>query len=216
LCRDASWLATIIATAFGVALVFSDLLLWPRSLYLLPYVLIVGGLSFMYLRRVGFTLRDLTHNWPAGIAVAAAASYFVIGSLDRFPISARPEGVALAVSLAWVGVIYGLVDALPLNVLPVLLARDLVTLDNRAPWLNGTVRGLVALAISSGGALVYHLGYSEYRGAGMIAPVLGNALITATFVVSGSPLAPLVTHVAMHIAAVLHGMETVPQLPPHY
>ncbi len=83
---DAVWLATIAAAAVvGIALVFSILLHWPRSLYLVPYVLIVGGLSLLQLRRIGFAWRDLAHNWVAGLAVAAAASYFVIGSLDRYP-----------------------------------------------------------------------------------------------------------------------------------
>lgn len=208
-------LAAVIAGAAGVALVFSDFLHWPRSLYLLPYVFIAGGLSFIHLRGVRFTLGDLGHNWRTGLAVAAAASYFVIGSLERYPMSARPEGVALAVSLAWVGVVYGLVDAVVLNVLPVLLAREIAASCKLAPWLKVSIEGLAALLISSAAALIYHLGYSEFRGANLIAPVLGNALITAAFIVSGSPLAPLITHVAMHVAAVLHGMESVPQLPPH-
>jgi hypothetical protein len=153
----------------GFAFVFSDLLHWPRSLYLFPYVLIVGSLSFIHLRRIGFTLRDLLHSWPAGLAVAAAASYFVIGSLDRYPVSERPEGVALLVSLAWVGVVYGLVDAMLLNVTPVLLARDLATSRNHAPWLRAAIGGVVALLVSSAAALVHHFGYSEFRGVGMLA-----------------------------------------------
>jgi hypothetical protein len=178
-------------------------------------VLIVGGLSLLHLRRIGFAWRDLARNWVTGLAVAAAASYFVIGSLDHYPVSARPEGAALIASLVWVGIAYGLVDALVLNVFPVMLARGLA-LDGHGPWLKAVLQGLIAILISAGVTLLYHLGYSEFRGWSIVAPVFGNVLITATFIVSGSPLAPLVTHVAMHIGAVLHGMETVPQLPPHY
>jgi hypothetical protein len=32
---------------------------------------------------------------------------------------------------------------------------------------------------------------------------------------AGNPLPALIPHVAMHLAAVLHGMESVVQLPPH-
>jgi hypothetical protein len=31
-----------------------------------------------------------------------------------------------------------------------------------------------------------------------------------------SPIAAIGAHAAMHVASVLHGMETVHQLPPHY
>jgi hypothetical protein len=114
-----------------------------------------------------------------------------------------------------VGIAYGLLDALLLNILPVTLARGVASAGH-GPWVKTVAQGLVALLISAGVTLLYHLGYSEFRGWSILAPVFGNVLITATFIVSGSPLAPLVTHVAMHIGAVLHGMETVPQLPPHY
>jgi hypothetical protein len=145
---------------------------------------------------------------------ANAAIPEVIGSLDRYPVSARPEGAALIASLVWVGIAYGLLDALLLNILPVTLARGVASAGH-GPWVKTVAQGLVALLISAGVTLLYHLGYSEFRGWSILAPVFGNVLITATFIVSGSPLAPLVTHVAMHIGVVLHGMETVPQRPPH-
>jgi hypothetical protein len=46
--------------------------------------------------------------------------------------------------------------------------------------------------------------------------VVGNAIITSSYLLTGSPLAAILFHVAMHVAAVLHGMETTLQLPPHY
>jgi len=46
--------------------------------------------------------------------------------------------------------------------------------------------------------------------------VVGNAIITSSYFLTGSPLAAILSHVAMHVTAVLHGMETTLQLPPHY
>jgi hypothetical protein len=46
--------------------------------------------------------------------------------------------------------------------------------------------------------------------------LLGNTIITLTFIISGNPIAAVISHTAMHIAAVIRGPETTLQLPPHY
>lgn len=46
--------------------------------------------------------------------------------------------------------------------------------------------------------------------------MVGNAIITSSYLLTRSPLAAILSHVAMRVAAVLHGMETTLQLPPHY
>jgi hypothetical protein len=40
--------------------------------------------------------------------------------------------------------------------------------------------------------------------------------MTLAFLLSGNPLGALISHPAMHVAAVLRGPETTIQLPPHY
>jgi hypothetical protein len=62
----------------------------------------------------------------------------------------------------------------------------------------------------------YHLGYPEYRGVGLFGPVIGNSSMTLGYLITNNPLAAVVSHIAMHIASVLHGPATVVQLPPHY
>lgn len=47
-------------------------------------------------------------------------------------------------------------------------------------------------------------------------PLIGNGVLTVGYLLTGSPVTPLVGHVLMHAAAVLHGAETTAQLPPHY
>lgn len=213
--RNLAWLLVIGITAFAVPFAFSSILHWPRPVFLVPYLLVIGGETLLYLRWVGFGLRDLAYHWPAGLGLALAASAFVVLSLERYPASPAPEGLDLVSSLAWLGIAYGTVDALLLNVFPVLVARSLGFAAFGRPWLRASLRGAAALVISAVLSLVYHLGYAEFRGPSVASPVFGNVLITATYVASGNPLAPIITHVAMHIGAIEHGIETVPQLPPH-
>ena len=77
-------------------------------------------------------------------------------------------------------------------------------------------RVLIALGASLLVTAAYHPGYQEFRGPAVIQPLIGNALLTLGFLLTGSPAAAIVGHVIMHAAAVVHGMETTVQLPPHY
>ena len=62
----------------------------------------------------------------------------------------------------------------------------------------------------------YHLGFTEFRGPTLLQPLIGNAVVTAGYLLTGSPLAAILAHVIMHGAAVFQGMEGTVQLPPHY
>ena len=57
---------------------------------------------------------------------------------------------------------------------------------------------------------------TEFQGDAIMQPLIGNAIITLGYLLTANPITPIVAHVAMHIAAVLWGMETTVQLPPHY
>jgi membrane protease YdiL (CAAX protease family) len=60
------------------------------------------------------------------------------------------------------------------------------------------------------------MGFREFQGPQLVLPVLGGALTTVAYLLSGSIVAPILAHVMMHAAAVLHGAATTVQLPPHY
>jgi hypothetical protein len=62
----------------------------------------------------------------------------------------------------------------------------------------------------------YHLGYAEFQGPQVIAPTIGNGILSAGYLLTNNPLASVVGHIAMHVASVMHGSETTVQLPPHY
>jgi hypothetical protein len=123
--------------------------------------------------------------------------------------------VNLAWALLWDGGLYGIIDALLLNILPVLIvygARSAGELRNPAARWRW---GLSALLASTFITAAYHLGFTEFRGPTLVAPLIGNAIVTLSYLASGSPIAALLSHAVMHGAAVLQGMATTVQLPPH-
>jgi membrane protease YdiL (CAAX protease family) len=108
------------------------------------------------------------------------------------------------------------VDAIILAILPVLALYG-----TRSADAVRSARGRLSAAAAAliGSALItaaYHLGFREFQGPQLALPVLGGVLTTLTYLVSGSIAAPIVAHVVMHAAAVLHGAATTVQLPPHY
>lgn len=111
-----------------------------------------------------------------------------------------------------------LIDALLLSVLPVLATWQGFSALGWTTSLPGKILvGVIAILASLLVTIVYHLGYPEYRVAGgVFGPTIGNGAMTLGYVLTTNPIAAIFSHIAMHIAGVLHGPATVIQLPPHY
>ena len=115
------------------------------------------------------------------------------------------------------GLIYGLVDGLFLTVLPIAATWQAFTLlgwTNRWPGRIGA--GILALLASLFVTATYHLGYPEFQSVALFGPLVGVGVMSVAYLLSRSPLAPVLSHIAMHGAAVLFGLATAIQLPPHY
>ncbi|NMG38820.1 hypothetical protein GRZ55_06130 [Chelativorans sp. ZYF759] len=208
------WIAIAAAVGFAVPAVFSTWLQLERGLFLIPYVLIVGAFVAYFFRTSGVRPSLFANRWALGLVGAAFFGFYVVQNVVGQPGSEAPAGVELAWALLWFGVVYGLVDALFLNVLPVLFVGALG--NARSSRTDLALRGLLGIVASALIAGAYHFGFAEFQGLSLLAPVFGNSLLTLSFVLTRSPLAPIGAHIAMHIAGVLHGMESVVQLPPHY
>jgi hypothetical protein len=213
--RSATWLALASLIGFVVPAVFSMGLRWERALFLIPYVGIAGAFLAVYFRRQPISFKDFVGHWPSALIAVAAAAFLLIRNIQGQPTSAVPEGVQLVVALLWVGLTYGVIDGMLLNVMPV-LAVQRIWFAEPTPRRERLIRGLLALAASVLVTVVYHAGYREFHGPAMLSVIIGNAIITSAYLLTGSPLTAVATHVLMHIAALLHGMETTLQLPPHY
>lgn len=76
-------------------------------------------------------------------------------------------------------------------------------------WIAGVGGGLVIGALLARQLLAQP---ASARAAGLA--LAGH--LTFAYLLTGNPLAAIIAHVRMHGAAVIHGMGTTMQLPPHY
>jgi hypothetical protein len=212
------WILSASFLGFGVASIFAGLLKLPRNLYLLVYIPVVAAFFFLFIVTNGISLNEiLSYNWYWGVIGALLAGAFVIKNVYSQPSSRRSTGLALLTDITWPGLVYGLIDALFLSVIPVLAVRIALTdpfwTHN---WVGKICFGFIGLLASFFVTTAYHLGYPEFRGKKVLWPNIGNGVLSLAFILTMNPLAAILPHMAMHVAAMIHGKETTGQVPPHY
>jgi hypothetical protein len=210
------WIFAAALLGFTSAALLASMLGLPRDVFVGFHAAIVAGFCVGFLRIERIDPRvQLRRRWLAGLLVGALAGALLARTVLLQPASPRPAGGALAWALLWDGGLYGLADALLLSVVPVLAvygSRPADELRNPAArWRGGLAALLASLFITA----AYHFGFTEFRGSALVAPLIGNGIVTLSYLASGSPVAALLSHAVMHSAAVLHGMATTAQLPPH-
>jgi len=203
---------------FAISGFFAGVLQLPRAIFLLPYVAIAPGVFYAYVRWSGVNVRRAAlHHWVWGLVGALAAGAFVVSNVLSQPASPAPVGLELVGALLWLGVVYGTVDALFLSILPMMATwQGCSKLGWTRHWPGRIVAGILALVASILVTAAYHLGYPEYRSGGLMGPVIGNSVMSLASLLTMSPIAAVFSHIAMHVTAVLQGVETTVQLPPHY
>jgi hypothetical protein len=213
-----AWVVGVAIVGFAVPAVFVGALHVSRAVFVLPYVAATAALLYLYVRWDGVDVSArVRHNWIWGVIGAIVAGAFVVSNVFNQPASAAPGNIELVGAILWLGVVYGATDALLLSVLPLFVAwQALAGLGWTHRWYGRVVSGTLALCASLIVAASYHLGFPEYRNASLIAPIVGNGVMSVASLLTVSPVAAIGAHIAMHIAAVLHGAETALQLPPHY
>jgi hypothetical protein len=212
------WIAAAGLLGFAISSVFACFLRLPRNIFLLPYVGLSSLFLYAYLKWSGLSaLALIWRHWVWGLVGAILLAAFTIKNILSQPASARAQGFGLGFDLLWSGVIYGLMDALLLSVLPVLASWQAFSLLNwTTNWPGKFLVGGLGILASLFVTVAYHLGYPEYRGQGLSGPVIGNTMMTLGYLITTNPLAAILSHIAMHIAGVLRGPASVVQLPPHY
>jgi hypothetical protein len=212
------WVLTAAVGSMMVAAVFAGLLQLPRNVYLIPYVVLMGAFLYSYVRWAEVDLRQHVREhrlW--GLFAGVLLSIFTVQTVLMQPRSPMPQGGELLLALAWLGVIYGAMDGLLLSVLPVYATRQACTLLGWTErWPGRLAAAVLALLASMLVIGAYHLGYPEFRGPQVLLIMAGVGVQTLGYIVTHSPIAPLISHIAMHVTAVLYGLQTVSQLPPHY
>lgn len=212
------WLIGAVLVGFLVSFVFADVLSVPRPWFVLAHTVVSGAFLAGYTAWTGLNLKRLfVGNWRLGLAAAVVASAFAIQFVLSSPDSPRPEGFELVWAVLWLGVVYGAADALFLTVLPVYAVSSIgFELDWAGSWPGRIGTGLLALLASALVTAAYHLGFPEFQGPQLAQPLIGNTLFSLAYLLSASPTAPVVAHVGMHIAAVVHAYGTSIPLPPLY
>lgn len=211
------WIVGACILGFSITAFFSSWLRLSRDLFLIPYVgLAVAFLAAFFLLNAIDVSVLLSENWAWGAAVGVILAVLLVFSVRSQPPSQGPKGAYLVFEIIWAGLLYGLVDGVLLSVMPVVAIWEGT---RQSAWF-ATVPGTVAvwvLALIAGVAVsvAYHLGYKEFRNERIKYPVVGPGLMTLGVLVAGNPLAAMISHPIMHIAAVIHGPESTVQLPPH-
>jgi len=204
------WIVGACVVGFAITAIFSSWLRLSRDLFLIPY-LAFGSIflvAFFVMNDIDVValLRD---NWVWGVVVGILLAIFLVRNVRLQPRSKGPQGSYLVIEILWAGLLYGLMDGILLSVMPVVAIWEGM---RDWPWFGTLLGGLVAsIAVS----VSYHLGYKEFRNERIKYPVIGPGIMTLGVIVSGNPLAAIISHPVMHIAAVIHGPDTTVQLPPH-
>jgi hypothetical protein len=212
------WILSASLLGFVVASIFAGVLRLPRNIYLLVYIPVVAALFILFVSNNKISLNEiLSHNWYWGVLGGFLAGAFVIKNVYSQPSSKRSTGLALFTDITWPGLAYGLMDSLLLSIIPVLAVMIAFTdpfwTQN---WLGKICLGLIGLLASFFVTTAYHLGYPEFRGKRVLWPNIGNGVLSLAFILTMNPLAAILPHMAMHVAAMIHGKETTGQVPPHY
>ena len=207
---DERWPVAAALVAGTTAWISSDLLALPREIFVLPYALFGAALVAMFVRMEDVDARAVARRHPMrAVVVTAIVGALAIASVLAQPGAPRASGPRLAFELIWYGVVYGTVDGVLLTVIP--MSGVLRASDERR-WSSDAIAFASSLLVF----IAYHLGFPEFRGAAIAGPVVAGVLFGVAYLVARNPLVPIVAHVAMHVAAVLHGPAGTMQLPPHY
>lgn len=212
------WVLAAAALGMAVATFFAGLLQLPRNIYLIPYVTFVGAFLYSYIQWAEVDVRNqLRQHWLWGLLAGVLLSVYTVQTVLMQPRSPMPQGGELFFAVAWLGLIYGAMDGLLLSVLPVYATwQGCMLLGWTGRWPGRLAAAVLSLLASMLVIGVYHLGYPEFRGPQVLIVMLGVGAQTLGYIVTHSPIAPVISHIAMHVAAVLYGLQSVSQLPPHY
>lgn len=212
------WLFAASVLGFGISAVFAGWLKLSRNIFLIPYVSLVGIFlyTFVVLNNID-VVAILVNNWVWGVLLGVLTSILLVRQVKSQPASRQSNSSQFALDVLWAGLVYGMTDALFLNIMPVVAVWVGMSQLGWSETLLGKIGiGIIGLLASLLVAFAYHLGYPEFRGQKMRYVFVGNGIITLATILSGNPFGSLISHTVMHIAAVFRGAETTVQLPPHY
>jgi hypothetical protein len=212
------WVLAATLLGWAVSALFAGGIRLSRRTFLAIYLVAAGAFLYAFLSWSRIDLGALlSQNWIWGLVAGGITATYLVIKVRSQPDSQQSTGGMLFFDIGWLGLVYGLIDALFLNVMPVLATWEAFARLGWTESVIGTIAtGALALVASLLVTAAYHLGYPEFRNARLGLVLFGNSLITLAYILPGNPLGAIISHTSMHVAAVLQGPETTIQLPPHY
>lgn len=209
------WIPAGAGVGFTMSLVFGDLLTLPLDLYYLIYFTAVLAFLAFYVRRTHFDLAGwLSRRLAPGLLLGVLGGAVLVAGVLRRPATEPLAGALLWWAVVWRGVAYGAVDGLLLLAFPwvvVWRAMGAEERGGRSRSLAAAVAWMAILVVTT----AYHLGYRDFRSAKLIQPNIGSSIGAVPTLVSANPVASPISHLFLHVAAVLHSPHTDLFLPPH-
>lgn len=213
-----TWILLAGLLGLFISSIFSGRMKIRRHKYLVPYVILTSTLLLCFFYFNSINLFDLLlQNWVYGIIAGVIAGAILTKNVLSQSSSTTPSGRNMALDILWLGLAYGLIDSLLLNVMPVIAVWNAF---DQIGLLSTLTLQILAAILGFGASLLvtllYHLGYTEFRNRKVGFVLIGNSIITLAYLLSTNPLGAILSHIIMHTAAVIKGPETTIQLPPHY
>jgi hypothetical protein len=210
-----AWIPAGALAGFAASFVFGDVLTLPVDLYYLSYFAVVLGFLALYAVRTGLRLRPwLSRRAAWSVAAGVAVGLVMVQNVLSRPGTERLAGGLLVWAVLWRGLVYGAVDGLLLSAFPWIVCWRALGAEE-----NGLGRRLGAAALAWVAILVlttaYHLGYRDFRSGMIVQPNVGSTIMSVPTLVTANPIGSPLTHVFLHVAAVVHSPRTELFLPPH-
>ena len=201
--------------SFLASFLFGDLLTLPVDVYYLIYFAAIAGFFALYARKTNLDLADWTSpRLVRGIILGFAVGIVMLMNVLSRPATERLTGGLLAWAVFWRGFVYGGVDGLLLFAFPWIVTWRAFNAESggfRRKLGAGFFSWLMIVFVTT----VYHLGYSDFRSEKIIQPNIGSTIMAVPTLVTANAVASPISHVIMHVAAVIHSPRTALFLPPH-
>ncbi len=190
------WVVGAGVLGFVITELFVSVMKLSRNKFLIPYVLFVSIFLYAFITLNQIDLAAiLAKNLLWGILAGLLTSIILVRHVRSQPRSRKPGDQSLAFDLGWAGLIYGFIDGAFLNVMPVIAMYVATSGFSWATTIFGRIAvGAIGLAASLLVALLYHLGYPEFRTKKVRFVFLGNSVITLAYILewksTGKPSQP--------------------------
>ncbi len=205
------WLAGLTAAAFAVAWLSGTRLHIRKGVYVPLLLAVTVALGAGYVAWLDVGVGDvLTVRWGWGLGAGLMIGLALLPAAMRQPVDHPVLGTDRAKAFVWQGVVYGVGEGLVLSALPAFMTWQLVHSLGWAGAPGAIARWTLPLVASAAVVVIHHLGYWNYRNRILVPVALAMTVQTLGFLLTGSWLAPVVTHIVLHLGLIVHGSEMPP------